>query len=388
MRELIGNVLLLQIGKPTVITNVILSALIKKSLNYPCVEEIYGCAGGMRSFLSGQFIDLAGQQQRDIANLVGTPGAALKAIAGEDFDAQKVEILQKNNIRYVFLIGDMSAVGACKKLDEAAAKVGHEMRTMVIPTVADNSLQLTDHCLAYGSMAKHLASTAKSIIAHVQSTRMDGAITIVSLANGDDKWLLSSLALARLKADCVDAPQLVIFSNFDEGTFVRNVHQTMKTIGNCVIVVGSKLTNLKGEDIATKRSAAQQVKFVAEANFDVPVELITLSDWELTSSMTLSGTDVAEAELCAQKALEFAITVGTCGKMITLLRTDTAKYSSEVNCVDLGNVSDKRKEFPDAWYNYDEMALTQQFFKYAAPLIVGESHCAYENGVPHFAKLV
>jgi 6-phosphofructokinase 1 len=367
--------------------NVILSALIKKALNYPCIEEIYGCAGGIQSLLSGQFIDLAGQQQRNIINLVGTPGAALKSIACKDFSTINVDILRKHNISYLFAIGDASAVGVCKKLDEAAIKIGHEMRVMLIPTAADNSLQLTDHCLGYGSMAKHLAVMAKSIAASVQSTQSNGAITIISLADSDDKWLIGGLALARLRADGSDAPQLVIFSNFDEGTFVKNVHQTVKNIGNCVIAMGNKLTNLKGENIATKRSAAEQVKFVAEANFDVPVDLIPLSDWELTSCMTLSGTDVAEAELCAQKALEFAVGVGTSGKMITLLRMDANKYSSEVNCVDLDNVFDKKKEFPDAWYDYEEMSLNTQFFKYAAPLIVGERACAYENGVPHFARL-
>lgn len=378
----------MQIGKPTAVTNVILAALIKKALNFDCVEEIYGCIGGISRLLNEQFVDLAGQQQKNIANLVGTPGAALKSIHCDSAEVVKIiEVLQKNNIRYLFVIGDESSIGICKELNKFVQESKYDMRIMLIPTSDHNRLQLTDHCLGYGSMAKHLALMTKSIITNVQSTQTSGAITILELKGCDDEWLVSSLALARLRKDSTDAPHLLILSNFDEGTFVKNVHQTIRNIGNCVIVLGDKLMYSRKENSAPQHGVAEYIKFISNANFDVQIDLISLHDWELTACMTLSETDVIESELCVQKALDLSIAGGISGKMITLLRTDGIKYSAEANCVDFENISDKKKEFPESWYIYDNMALDVSFFKYAVPLIAGEVKCTYENGLPSFARL-
>ncbi|MDR1433425.1 MAG: 6-phosphofructokinase [Puniceicoccales bacterium] len=388
MKELSGNVLILQMGRPAAVTNVILAALIRRALNYDCIGEVYGCVGGLQNLLSGQLIDLAGQPQKSIANLIGTPGAALKVLPHDAVEMAKVsEILRKYDIRYLFAIGDSSVVGQCKNLDEAAKRIGYEVRVMLIPTSATNAMQLTDHCLGYGSMAKHLAVMAKSVVADLQSIQPNGAITILELRGCTNEWLISGPTLARLRRDSSEAPHLTILSKFDEGMFVKNTHQTVKDVGNCVIVVGDRLVNVKGENLASQRSAAEHVEFIARANFDVQIDKIALCDWEVTSCMTLSGTDVAEAELCSQKALELAVSVGASGKMVTLLRTDSSKYTSEVSCVDLANVSNNRKEFPDAWYSAETMSLDVPFFKYASPLIIGEVRCYYEGGVPSFSQM-
>jgi 6-phosphofructokinase 1 len=388
MKELVGNVLILQMGRPSAVTNVLLATLVKKALNYDCIEEIYGGRGGLQNLASEQFVDLASQQQKNIASLVGTPGAALRTMPGDGIEMGKVaDILKKRNIRYLFVIGDSSTVERCAQLNGVLKGLDHEVRVMLLPTSADNDIQLTDHCLGYGSMVKHLAVTVKSIVTHIQSTQANGAITVLELKNCSDEWLLGATAVARLRKDSTEAPHLIIFSKFDEGTFVKNVHRTIKEVGHCVVVVGSELMNAKGENVALQRSAAEHVKFVADANFDVQVDLLTLEDWNLTSCMTLSGTDVAESELCAQKALELAVTAGISGKMITILRADGNKYSSEVSCVDFENISNRKKEFPESWYVYEDMALDLAFFKYVHPLIMGEVRGPYENGLPTFARL-
>ena len=198
---------------------------------------------------------------------------------------------------------------------------------------------------------------------------------------------MSSAALARGRKDNNDIPHIVILSRFDEGTFVKNAHQALRNFGNCVIVVGSRLTDLSGDPITVKGSVVEHIKMIASANFDVQIDVVTLHDWALTSYMTLSATDVAECELCAQKALELAIGMGVSSKMITLLRADASRYTSEITCVDLENVSAKKKTLPEDWYIYEEMMLDVPFFKYASPLIMGEVASTYENGLPALAKL-
>ena len=387
MIELVGNVLFLQLGKPNAMFNVTLGAFIHHALNYECIEELYGCPNGVPGLMKEEFIDLAGQSQKQINCLLGTPGAALKALPYENLDMSKiVPILQRHNIKYVFVMGDVDSVEFCRNLEEAANKSKYEMRIVLIPFESYNLMPLTDHCLGFGSMAKHIAVLTKCLVKQAQSQQPNGSITIIELAHCSNEWLLSSMALARGRKDSIEAPQMILLSQFDEGTFVKNIHQILRTTSGCVIGVGSKLVDVKGEDLTKKRSAAEYVEMIAKANFDVQVDRLTLHDWDITSPMTLSEVDVTEASLCAEKALELAVTVGISGKMITLLRTDGNRYASEVNCVDLENVSIKEKKFPEEWYVYEEMSPDVPFFKYAAPLIAGEKWGIFENGLPVYTK--
>ena len=374
MRELVGNVLILQVGVPSAVTNVILAELTKKSLNYDCIEEVLGCIGG-----------------KTIANLVGTPGAILrsvKSIQKTDYEPERmISVCEKNNIRYLFVIGSVRSIEICQKLENAAKDAKYELKLILVPTCDYNSIQLTDHCLGFGSMAKNIAIVTKNVITNIQSQQTDGAVTILEFSDCDDDWILSSSSLARLRKDSSDAPNIVLLSRFDEETFVRNVHALIKDIGSCAVVVGNRLCDANGTQIHAETTAAEHVKMVAESNFDVEVDLVTLSDWKNVPSMVLSQTDVHECELCAQKVLEFSVEMGISGKMMTILRTDAQKYTSEISCVEIGNVSFNKKCLPSEWYSYDEMSLDVPFFKYASPLIAGEVFPQYESGVPVFAKL-
>ena len=391
MRELVGNVLILQVGVPSAVTNVILAELTKKSLNYDCIEEVLGCIGGFDNLLNEQFVDLASQQQKTIANLVGTPGAILrsvKSIQKTDYEPERmISVCEKNNIRYLFVIGSVRSIEICQKLENAAKDAKYELKLILVPTCDYNSIQLTDHCLGFGSMAKNIAIVTKNVITNIQSQQTDGAVTILEFSDCDDDWILSSSSLARVRKDSSDAPNIVLLSRFDEETFVRNAHALIKDIGSCAVVVGNRLCDANGTQIHAETTAAEHVKMVAESNFDVEVDLVTLSDWKNVPCTVLSQTDVHECELCAQKVLEFSVEMGISGKMMTILRTDAQKYTSEISCVEIGNVSFNKKCLPSEWYSYDEMSLDVPFFKYASPLIAGEVFPQYESGVPVFAKL-
>jgi hypothetical protein len=154
-----------------------------------------------------------------------------------------------------------------------------------------------------------------------------------------------------------------------------------------VIVLGDKLMHSKKKNPALQYGIAEYTKFISKVDFDVWIDLVSLHDWELTACLTLSEMDLTESELCAEKALDLSITSGISGKMITMLCTDGNEYSAEANCVDFENISDRKKEFPESWYIYENMALDISFFKYAMPFIAGEVGCASESGLPSFTRL-
>ncbi|MDR3274382.1 MAG: 6-phosphofructokinase [Puniceicoccales bacterium] len=389
MTELSGNVLLMQLGRPSALMNVGLSALINSVLNYDVVEDVYGCVDGLGGLMTGNFMDLAAQQQKNISNLSFTPGAALgsRMVEYSDEDFGKVaSILADKNIRFIFVLGDEESITYCLSIGEAVAKIGHEMRLMLIPFSADNALPLTDHCLGYGSLIKHVSSMFTSVVVDTQSTQSSGSVTVVELNGCDNVWVLCGIALAKKHPDSSMAPHLIFADLFDEQTLVKKVHECIHSNGSCVIATGGALKNRSGGNVAGNRTPGQHIKFIIEANFEIDVDLVILNDWRQTSCMTISGTDSAETVSCAKRAAELVFENMSSGKMMILLRSDSQKYNCEVSCVDISNAIGKKKDFPTAWYNNDEIAVDVSFFKYASPLIVGEVYPTYDSGVYTLAK--
>ena len=75
--ELSGNVLILQSGESTVVSNAILAGTITESLNHSVIEEVYGVLGGFPGICKEDFIDLAEESQQVVRGLRYTPGTAL-----------------------------------------------------------------------------------------------------------------------------------------------------------------------------------------------------------------------------------------------------------------------------------------------------------------------
>lgn len=163
---------------------------------------------------------------------------------------------------------------------------------ILVPTCDYNSIQLTDHCLGFGSMANNITIVTKNVITNIQSQQTDGAVTILEFSDCDEDWILTSSSLARVRKDSNDAPNIVLLSRFDEETFVKNTHALIKNIGSCAVVVGNRLYDANGTQIHAETTAAEHVKVVAESNFDVEVDLVTLSDWKNVPCTVLSQIDI------------------------------------------------------------------------------------------------
>lgn len=389
MVELSGNVLLLQIGKPTPVTNVGLNALINSVLNYDSVEDVYGCLDGMSGLLVKDFIDLASQSQKNVQNLLWTPGAALGSAVisytQEDYE-RVVEILKISNIRFLFILGDDNCVNFCAELEKAINKLNYDVRIILIPFSMDNSLPLTDHCLGYASAAKHIATLFNDVTTYEMSLYGSGVVTIIELVGCENLWLLNTTALIHRRSDSQKS-HIILANVFDEQILINKIQKSIRDNGNCVVVLGKNLTNRARKNILDGKSVGKFVEQVVKNNFDLNVNLVSIHDWYRVPSTILSAVDVEETIACAQKAVELAVENAVSGKMMILLRTEGTKYTSEISCVDICNIVGKRKEFPEGWYNFEETNVDYSFFKYALPLISGEQFASYDAGIPTFSKI-
>jgi 6-phosphofructokinase 1 len=88
-----------------------------------------------------------------------------------------------------------------------------------------------------------------------------------------------------------------------------------------------------------------------------------------------------------QAAVKAAVLEAETGKMVTLVRGDTDHYSCETGLAALGDIANGVKKLPREWINEDGVSMSNQFIRYAQPLIQGETVVPYDNGLPVFAKL-
>jgi hypothetical protein len=103
-------------------------------------------------------------------------------------------------------------------------------------------------------------------------------------------------------------------------------------------------------------------------------------------SMQASTVDIAEAREVALHAVQVALRDGT-GWMATILRRAGGAYAARYDKVPLETVANSSRLMPPSWITKDGLDVTDDFIRYAAPLI-GERDpdIPREGGLQRFAR--
>jgi 6-phosphofructokinase 1 len=103
-------------------------------------------------------------------------------------------------------------------------------------------------------------------------------------------------------------------------------------------------------------------------------------------SMEASTVDMAEAREVAAQAVRIAVRDGT-GWMATILREPGTVYRAAYDKVSLEKVANSSRFMPPAWITKDGLDVTDDFIRYAAPLIgEGPPSIPMEGGLQRFAR--
>ena len=71
--------------------------------------------------------------------------------------------------------------------------------------------------------------------------------------------------------------------------------------------------------------------------------------------------------------------------MVSMVRND-GDYNISYKTCDIKTIANMINEVPDNFINADANYVTDEFIKYAYPLILGENSVIYENGIPKYIK--
>ena len=92
-------------------------------------------------------------------------------------------------------------------------------------------------------------------------------------------------------------------------------------------------------------------------------------------------TDIEEAYAAGEAAV-VAAKEGKSGVAATLVRVANEPYRFTTGIAPIEEIANKEKVFPVEWINEEGTGLTEEYIRYALPLIQGELVPVYENGLP------
>lgn len=401
------NAVVGQSGGPTAVINASLYGTVYEALNREDeIGTVYGMINGIEGFLNDQVMDMAPlEESKELELIRTTPGSYLGSCRyklPEDLNdpvyPQLFARFEAYNIGYFFYIGGNDSMDTVSKLSRYAEKISSDIRVIGIPKTIDNDLVETDHTPGFGSAAKYVASTVREIAIDASVYDNKKSVTIVEIMGRHAGWLTAASALARKFEH--DNPVLIYLpeTDFDQDAFIEKVRTSLETTPNLVVCISEGIHDNTGtficeysNDVGTDTfghkmltGSGKYLENLVKERLGVKVRSVELNVCQRCSSSMLSKTDQKEAIASGAYGVKAALN-GASGKMVAFKRLDGDDYQIDYVLKDVNVICNQEKCVPVTWITADGSDVTEDFIRYARPLIQGEVTVPTEDGVPKFA---
>ena len=401
------NIIVGQSGGPTSVINSSLAGVYKTAKERG-FHKVYGMLHGIEGLLDEMYVDLSTQihSDMDIELLKRTPSAFLGSCRyklpdiheNPAFYEKIFAILDKLDIEVFIYIGGNDSMDTVSKLSRYAEKISSNIRVIGIPKTIDNDLVETDHTPGFGSAAKYVASTVREIAIDASVYDNKKSVTIVEIMGRHAGWLTAASALARKFEH--DNPVLIYLpeTDFDQDAFIEKVRTSLETTPNLVVCISEGIHDNTGtficeysNDVGTDTfghkmltGSGKYLENLVKERLGVKVRSVELNVCQRCSSSMLSKTDQKEAIASGAYGVKAALN-GASGKMVAFERLDGDDYQIDYVLKDVNVICNQEKCVPVTWITADGSDVTEDFIRYARPLIQGEVTVPTEDGVPKFA---
>lgn len=401
------NAVVGQSGGPTAVINASLYGTVYEALNREDeIGTVYGMINGIEGFLNDQVMDMAPlEESKELELIRTTPGSYLGSCRyklPEDLNdpvyPQLFARFEAYNIGYFFYIGGNDSMDTVSKLSRYAEKISSDIRVIGIPKTIDNDLVETDHTPGFGSAAKYVASTVREITIDASVYDNKKSVTIVEIMGRHAGWLTAASALSRKFEH--DNPVLIYLpeTDFDQDAFIEKVRTSLETTPNLVVCISEGIHDNTGtficeysNDVGTDTfghkmltGSGKYLENLVKERLGVKVRSVELNVCQRCSSSMLSKTDQKEAIASGAYGVKAALN-GASGKMVAFERLDGDDYQIDYVLKDVNVICNQEKCVPATWITADGSDVTEDFIRYARPLIQGEVTVPTEDGVPKFA---
>jgi len=408
----IGNVLVAQSGGPSPVINNSLRGVIETCRAYPAqFGTVYGGWHGIEGVLKEELIDLSAQPEEEIALLRTTPAAGaigtcrykLKEEQTEDFE-RVIEVFKAHGIGCFFYIGGNDSMDTANKVSLLARERGLDLVAVGVPKTIDNDVgdsefKLIDHTPGYGSVARYWSHVVQNANEENAGSSPSDPVLVLQ-AMGRKIGFIP--AAARLGDPRREMPLQIYMaeSALSLEQLADNVNDALREHGRCLLVVSEGFDVGK---LGESRDAFGHVQFSASQSTvcQVVVNYLNAKGLAVRGSargqvygtdqrdtmIYASTVDLEEAYSVGRKAVEIAVSEGG-GFMATILRRPGPIYGVHYDKVPLEEVANSERTFPAAWIAENRMDVTDEFVRYARPLI-GQDWVSVPlvDGLQRFARL-
>ncbi len=406
------NLLVVQSGGPTAVINSSLAGVIKGGFErLDKIGKVFGGLFGIEGVEQEKIVPLEKFKEDGLLDLLKqTPSSYLGSCRKKLPDPQEDKaffenifgILKKYDIGYFFCIGGNDSMDTVDKMSRYAKEVGSDVVVVGVPKTIDNDLNLTDHTPGFGSAAKFISNSMRQLKKDTEVYQVPSVVILEAMGRNAG-WLAASAALANDRetkaCDVVCLPEVA----FDVDAFLKKVEITANEQGSVMICVSEGIRDKDGKYImenegilkrkndkfghAALGGVGQTLRDMVAENLGLKARSIELSTLQRCWSSGASLCDVTEAHAAGRMAVEYACQ-GLGGVVPGFKRLSDEPYKMEIVPYDVTEIANFEKKIPASMITADGFGLTEEFIKYAKPLVSGEPELKYKNGQIQFAPKV
>jgi 6-phosphofructokinase 1 len=381
-----------QSGGPSPVINNSLRGLVEAAHDLDAIGTVYAGWHGIEGVLKEELLDLTAQPPQEIALLRTTPAAGsigtcrykLRSQQAEDFD-RIIEVFKAHDVGYFCYIGGNDSMDTAHKVTKLAQERGLDVIGVGVPKTIDNDVgdsafELIDHTPGYGSTARYWAHMVQ--FANEENAGSSPADPVLVLqAMGRRIGYIP--AAARLADPDREMPLQIYLAErpLSIEQLSDQVNDGLKQHGRLLVVVSE---GLHLGDLGERTDSFGHVQFSSSATTVAQVVINALNERGLpvkgSARANVPGTDqrhnmifastvdLEEAYRVGQKAAQLAA-AGAGGHMATILREPGSIYHVRYDKVPLEQVANSERAFPAAWISADGTDVSDDFVRYARPLI-------------------
>lgn len=402
-----NNIFYAQSGGVTSVINASAAGVIETARAHSDqIGRVYAGRDGIIGALKEDLIDTSAETDAAIAALRHTPGGAfgsarykLKSLEENRAEYERlIEVFKAHDIGYFLYNGGGDSADTCEKISHLAEEMGYPIQAIHIPKTMDNDLPATDCSPGFGSAAKYTAVSIREASLDIESMYPTSTqVFILEVMGRHAGWTAAAGGLAS-DNEGTD-PHVILFPEvvFDPERFLAEVAQTVQTHGYCTIVASEGIRRADGKFVSdagtTDDFGHTQLGGVAS----VLAEMINselgykyhyaIADYLMRSARHLaSATDVEHAYAVGQAAVEYAVE-GRSGIMVTIERESDEPYRWSLGSAPLAEVANHEQAMPPEFISDSGFHITDAARRYLTPLIDGEAHPPYANGLPQYVHL-
>lgn len=405
-----SNILVGQSGGPTVAINSSLAGVFETAR--ASGAGVLGMRYGIEGLFDDKLLDLQAEfgGEADVQLLRQTPSSYLgscryKLPAPEEDERPYVrlfDLFERNRVNAVLYIGGNDSMDTIAKLAAYGEREGSPIRFVGVPKTIDNDLEGTDHTPGFGSAAKFIA-TSVAEIGRDSSVYDLHNVTFVEIMGRNTGWLAGASALASQRhALC---PDLILLpeSPVCESTLVERVSELLGEMKSVVVAVSEGARRPDGSMLAAPTcgaiktdafghaaalsGASRLLALVVGERLGVKTRAVELSTLQRCATHMASATDLDEAYALGGLAVRAAME-GASGVMPTIRRLDSQPYRIEYGTIATCEVANRERQVPTSWIRGDGMGVTEDFVRYARPLVQGEVSPLFVDGLPHHIPML